>query len=139
MDCIEAWIYVCFNSSATVIAEKELNDAFAMNESNWRVLEGKMILIDSEYLHEEIVQKQVDFMKSLSVNGAHEEFQTAVNEYQQGNFSHAINEAAKSVESTLKFVIKSDIEGDLTKLLKELRRSELVPNYYTSFFDSFFS
>jgi small-conductance mechanosensitive channel len=97
-----------------------------------------MLLIDSSYLHENLLSKQVDLMKSLSANGALDEFRQAVNEYQQQHFSHAINEAAKSVESTLKFVLGNNLEADLSKLLKELGKGNLIPPYYNSFFDSFF-
>jgi hypothetical protein len=96
-----------------------------------------MISIDSSYLHEEIIAKQIGYMKTLSANGAQDEFQAALREFQQGEFSHAINEAAKSVESTLKFVMGGNVKGDLTKLLRELEKKDLIPSYYGTFFESF--
>jgi hypothetical protein len=96
-----------------------------------------LILIDSSYLHEEIIAKQIGYMKTLSANGAQDEFQAALREFQQGEFSHAINEAAKSVESTLKFIMEGNVNGDLTKLLKELEKKDLMPSYYGTFFESF--
>ncbi|MBP2666740.1 MAG: putative cytoplasmic protein [Firmicutes bacterium] len=135
-DCIEAWFYLASDPWAN-IAEKELNEAFSINESPWRVLSGEMLLIDSEYLYAELVSKQVDFMKALSVNGAMDEFQTALREFQQGEFAYAITEAAKSVESTLKFVMSDNAKTDLSGLLKMLRKADLVPSYYNNLFESF--
>ena len=136
LDCIEAWF--CRAPEHWVSsAERELNEAFSINESPWRVLNGEMLLIDSGYLHAELISKQVDFMKALSVNGAMEEFQMALREFQQGEFAHAITEAAKSVESTLKFVMGDNAETDLSGLLKLLRKTDLVPSYYSNFFESF--
>lgn len=135
-DCIEAWFYLASDPWEN-IAEKQLNEAFAINESPWRVLSGEMLLIDSGYLHAELVSKQIDFMRALSVNGAMAEFQTALREFQQGQFAYAINEAAKSVESTLKFVMNDNAETNLSGLLRMLRNSYIVPAYYSNLLDSF--
>ena len=137
MIVLKLGFFCSFFQERTKEAERELNDAFSLYESPWRILCGEMILIDSGYLHEELVAKQIEFMANLSANGAMDEFKQAVREFQKGEFAHAINEAAKSVESTLKFVLDNNAESHLTGLLKSLRKTDLVPNYYIGFFDSY--
>lgn len=56
LDVIEAW---CDNAEPSRVAkcEKELNSLFEIHNSPWRIVNATVFLVDSEYLHNEVVAK----------------------------------------------------------------------------------
>ena len=132
LDVIEAW---CDNAepSSVVECEKELNTLFEIHNSPWRIVNATVFLVDSEYLHNEVVAKTQCLLRKNSVAGALEEFTEAVSCLTDGRTKEAVVNAHKSVESVMKTILET--QGHLTFgcLLKKLIKSGIIPSYYQEF------
>ncbi len=131
LDAIEAWFDT--GPAKAREAEFELNDLFNINRSPWRIVNGNSILVDSQYLHEEIIAKTFLLMTEGAVAGAQDEFQTAVAALQQGEHKRSVTEAHKSVESVMKTVLGVRDHQTFGSLLSKLLKSGTVPEYYREF------
>jgi HEPN domain-containing protein len=135
IDAIEAWFVA--KPKATDTCEKDLNDAFAMNRSPWRFVNGEAILIDSEYLHTEVQAKTLRLLKSGRAFGALQEFQEAIQDLQSGETKDAIVKAHKSVESVMKVALETKEHFTFGRLLSDLIKSSIIPDYYEEFLKHF--
>ncbi len=131
LDAVEAWFDV--GPRRAEQAEKELNDIFSINAAPWRFVNGTAILVDSGYLHDEVVAGTLRLLTETHASGAQEEFQNAVQALQAGETKQAIVEAHKSIESVMKAVLGVDTHITFGGLLAELIKSELLPEYYDEF------
>jgi hypothetical protein len=136
LDVIEAW---CDNAKPSAVArcEKELNTIFEIHNSPWRIANGTVFLIDSEYLHREVVAKTLNLLRENSVAGALEEFTEAVSCLTDGRTKEAVINAHKSVESVMKTVLDSQEHLTFGQLLSRLIKSGIIPTYYEEFFIHF--
>jgi len=135
VDAIEAWFAA--EPKSTNACEKDLNDAFAMNRSPWRFVNGEAILVDSEYLHAEVQAKTLRLLKSGRAFGALQEFQEAIQDLQAGETKDAIIKAHKSVESVMKVALETKEHLTFGRLLSDLIKSSIIPDYYEEFFKHF--
>jgi len=135
-DLIEAW---CDHSEASKArdCEKELNSLFEIYNSPWRIVNATIFLVDSEYLHSEVLAKTQYLLKEHSAFGALEEFQQAVSYLMSGQTKEAIINAHKSVESVMKTCLETDEHFTFGKLLEEIIRSGIIPSYYDEFLMNF--
>jgi hypothetical protein len=135
LDAAEAWFDVSPRDACA--AEKELNDVFSINASPWRFVNGTALLVDSGYLHSEVVAGTLRLLSETNASGAHEEFMNAIDALQSGENKQAIVEAHKSVESVMKAVLEIDKHITFGGLLAELTKSGLLPEYYGEFMTHF--
>lgn len=135
LDAVEAWFYQ--NPSKARDCEKELNDIFSIHSSPWRVVNGEALLIDSEYLHQEVRAKTVSLLSQGKAYGALEEFQDAINDLTSGETKDAVVKAHKSVESTMKTVLGTSEHLTFGQLLERLMKSDIIPQYYEHFLTHF--
>jgi HEPN domain-containing protein len=135
LDVIEAW----FDDSPlrSRDCEKELNDIFMIHNSPWRVVNGRMVLVDSEYLHREVRVKTVRLLEECEIQGALEEFKDAISDLTSGDTKNAIINAHKSVESAMKAVLGTNEGHTFGKLLEMLIKSGIIPEYYDEFLAHF--
>lgn len=131
LDAMEAWFDQGTPKSAD--CEKELNDLFSMNNSPWRFIAGEAILVDSEYLHNEILAKTSKLLRSTNSIGAMEEFHGAIQDFQTGEFKDAVVKAHKSVESVMKTALGVAEHSTFGTLLSRLIKADILPNYYEEF------
>jgi len=131
IDAIEAWF--CQKPRAADACEKDLNDALTMNRSPWRFVNGEAILVDSDYLHEEVQAKTLRLLKAGHAFGPLEEFEGAIQDLQSGESKDAIVKAHKSVESVMKVALGAEEHLTFGKLLAELIKSGIIPDYYKEF------
>jgi len=136
LDAIEAW-FDEVNPDAGRKAEAELNDLMPIHRSPWRFVNGIAILMDSEYMHTEVIANSVRLMGEARAIGAQEEFQAALSSLQAGDFKNAVTEAHKSVESVMKTVLETDVHEPFGKLLGRVVKSGIVPQYYEDFLTHF--
>lgn len=108
-----------------------------MNRSQWRFVNGEAILVDSEYLHEEVQARTLRLLKESRAFGALEEFQDAIRDLQSGETKDAVIKAHKSVESVMKCVLKIDEHKTFGHLLSMLIKSGIIPLYYEEFLQHF--
>lgn len=135
VDCVEAWF--AQESKEADRCERELNDLLSMNRSPWRFVNGEAILVDSEFLHQEVRARTLRLLKEVHALGAMEEFQEAIQDLQSGNAKDAIVKAHKSVESVMKVVLGKDEQATFGVLLAELIKSSVLPDYYEEFLKHF--
>lgn len=134
IDVIEAF---CERIDGQVKCEKELNSLFEIHNSPWRVVNATVVLIDSDYLHNEVIAKTQNLLRENSVPGALEEFTKASSFLTEGNTKDAVVYAHKSVESVMKICLETNKHLTFGKLLETLIKSEFIPEYYEEFFVHF--
>jgi hypothetical protein len=132
LDAIEAWFDHAPDSNA-VNCEKELNSIFEIHNSPWRVVNATVFLVDSEYLHNEIISKTQILLRDNSVAGALDEFTQAVTCLTDGRTKEAVVNAHKSVESVMKTVLETKEHLTFGRLLVDLINSGIIPDYYEEF------
>jgi len=115
----------------------ELNERFKEAGCGYELIDGKIIRIDSQYLHSEIVKPALGFLNAEQYEGARDEFLGAYEHYRHGNHEEALVDALKAFESTMKVILtangKSYGAGDTaSKLILACRDAELMPAYNES-------
>ena len=125
-------------SAESAIAE--LNERFRRAAVGYSFESGKLIRIDSELIHSDIVQPALRFLQKQGFEGPRDEFMKAHGHYRVGETKDAITDADNAFESTLKSIC--DLRGwQYTKgaraaeLLKLVRGKGLLPGYLDNSFD----
>ena len=136
LDLIEAWCDYADPTKATE-CEKELNSLFEIHNSPWRIINKTVILIDSEYIHNEIIAKTKSLLGEADVTGALEEFTEAISCLTGGKTKDAVVYAHKSVESVMKSCLETEKHLTFGKLLEKLIKSGIIPEYYKEFLTHF--
>ena len=98
----------------------EVNDAMLAFSCGWRLSDGTFFQVDSQFLHEEVVQKAEDVLSKAGFEGAHDEFQQAREFLSESRHKDAILYAFKSFESALKTTVDKH-NGDISALLLAFR------------------
>jgi hypothetical protein len=136
LDAVEAWFDKA-EQEKIFKCEIELNSVFEIHNSPWRVVNSTIFLIDSEYLHNEIISKTQILLRDNSVAGALEEFSDAVSCLTDGRTKDAVINAHKSVESVMKTVLDTQEHLTFGNLLKKVIHTGIVPAYYEEFLNHF--
>jgi hypothetical protein len=123
-------------SLRAVDAAQKLNSRFLENAIGFRLEQGKIIRIDSEFLHAEAVEPAMRLMHAQAYKGAFEEFQLAQKYYRQGadHYDDCLTNCLKAMESTLQKIIelrKWDMPGEakFDNLFTEVRKRGLFPPF----------
>lgn len=118
----------------------ELNYRFQRAGVGYRFEQGRVIRVDSKYIHAEATKPALTLLGVAGYEGPQEEFLTAHEHLRNGRNKEAITEAGKSFESLMKAVC--DRKGwsypkgaRASDLLKVLRRNHLWPDYLDGSFD----
>lgn len=126
-----------FNSSADPIKyQSKLNIVFEDANLPWRMLEGRILQVDSKWLEEEIHAKAAELLSVRGFEGALAEFQQARSDLSSDDYKGAIHAANLALESTIKSILKIGQEKP-GKLFRELIESGLVPKYHEGFIKAF--
>ena len=91
-------------SEATDRAIQELNDRFKEHGVGYHYANGKIVRIDSEFVHSEVVQPALRILNRKEYAGAQQEFLKAHEHYRAGRTKEALNECLKSLESVMKSI-----------------------------------
>ena len=121
-------------------AVKELNARFRRAGIGYQYEGGRIIRIDSELIHSEVVQPALQFLQKNGFEGPRDEFMKAHGHYRAGEMKDAITDANNAFESTLKAIfdqrgwqyLKGARASDLLKLVRE---NGLLPSYLDNSFD----
>lgn len=130
IDLIEVF---CERAENPLECERELNSVFEIHNSPWRVINATVYLIDSDYLHNEVIAKTQNLLREHSVFGALEEFTDAISSLTGGRTKDAVVYAHKSVESIMKTCLETEKHLTFGKLLDKLIKSGIIPKYYEEF------
>jgi hypothetical protein len=83
-------------------AIQELNDRFSEHSLGYQYIEGSIVRIDSQFLHQEAIKPLIHLLHDEKFKGAEEEFFKAHEHYLHKRNKEAINECLKAFESCLK-------------------------------------
>ena len=91
-------------SEAADRAIQELNDRFMEHGVGYHYANGKIVRVDSEFVHSEVVLPALRILNRKEYAGAQEEFLRAHEHYRAGRTKEALNECLKSLESVMKSI-----------------------------------
>ncbi len=116
-----------------------LNRRFQENAIGYRLEEGFVVRLDSEFLHAETVEPALRLLYSKEFEGAFQEFQLALRYQRQGpaHYDDCLTNCLKAVESTLQKIIELHVwkmPGDpkFDNLFAEIRKKGLFPSFLGS-------
>ena len=87
-------------------AVKELNVRFSEHGIGYQFESSRIVKVDSQFLHQEVVKPALQILKAKHYSGANDEFRKAHEHYRHQRYSEAVNECLKALESTLKVICK---------------------------------
>lgn len=140
----EMWDYysktvnVKMNSDEAI---EELNIRFKESGIGYAFEGGKIIRLDSTYIHSEIVKPTISLLVDNDFKGANEEYMKAHDHYRQGKNKECLAECLKAFESAMKTICenkgwKYNPDDSSKKLIEILFTNKLVPSYTQNQFTS---
>ncbi len=118
-------------------AVEELNRRFQEHTVGYEFREGRMIRIDSAFLHNQVVTPTMALLGEPHLSGANQEFLKAHEHYRHGRLGESINECLKAFESTMKAICHKRrwpySQNDTAKaLLTACEKNGLFPAFVSS-------
>lgn len=120
-------------------AVAKLNRRFMEHAVGYRYEQGRIVRIDSDFLHAEAVEPAMRLMHTQGYKGALEEFLLAQKYYRQGadHYDDCLTNYLKAVESTLQKIIElrqwqMPGEAKFDNLFTEVRKKGLFPPFLGS-------
>lgn len=135
LDSLEAFIETMPRNNISD-CQREINQAFAIFKQPWRVADGSIFKIDSDFLAEEVLAQTSELLRQSQFFGPLEEFRSAREAYTAGEISDAITNANKALESTMKAITGAD-KGSPNELIRRVIKSGLIPSYWKGFLSAF--
>lgn len=122
-------------------AIEELNGRFNEHGIGYRFESSRIIRVDSQFMHAEVVKPVLELLSEHNFNGANNEFIKAHEHYRHRRYEECINEASKAFESTMKSICASKgwkVESidAAKKLVETLFKNQLLPEYLATYFTS---
>ena len=84
-----------------------MNQRFLESGIGYQYHNGRIIRIDSEYTHSEMVRPALQLLNEPEFKPALDEFLKGHEDYRHGRYEDAINEALKAFESTMKIICEN--------------------------------
>jgi hypothetical protein len=117
----------------------ELNIRFREHGCGFQFESGKIVRLDSQIVHSEIVKPALHFLAEPQLKGANEEFLSAHEHYRHGKYKECLADCLKAFESVMKTICAKRKwtfrEGDTAKiLLSVLFQKGLIPSYMEGHF-----
>lgn len=121
-------------------AIEEINHRFREAALGYEYSNGKIIRIDSQLIHSEIVTPALQLLSDSRFKGPQEEFIAAHGHYRAGEYKDALVDALNAFESTMKAICdlkKWDYQkgARASDLIKVIRANRLLPDYLDGSFD----
>ena len=122
-------------------AIEELNERFKEHGVGYQFVSGKIIRIDSELIHFEIVKPALALLHEKHYAGAQQEFLKAHEHYRTGKAKEALNECLKAFESVMKAICDKkgwsyNKNATATSLIKVCFDNELIPKFWDAHYSS---
>lgn len=117
-------------------AIEELNERFAQHSVGYRYEDGRIIKMDSDYLHNQVVSPALRLLHQHGFQSAEQEFLNAHEHYRSGKYVDAVDNALKAFESTMKIICdqrgwKYDAKTTAKPLIDVCVRNNLLPSELT--------
>ncbi|WP_460158476.1 STM4504/CBY_0614 family protein [Pseudomonas sp. S3_E11] len=115
----------------------ELNERFKEAGLGYELLDGRIVRIDSQLLHSEVIKPAIGFLNAEEFQGPRDEFLGAYEHYRHGFYEEALVESLKSFESTMKVILSLnkkpyDKSDTAAKLVGKCSKAGLIPSYNES-------
>jgi hypothetical protein len=123
------------SSTHAQTAIADLNYRFRENGVGFQFEDGKIIRVDSQLLHVEVVKPALLLLSTKGFEGPNAEFLAAHEHFRHNRIEPAITEACKAFESTMKVICDSrrwtydKSKATASTLIKVLIDNGLVPSY----------
>ena len=104
-------------------------------------MDGKIVRIDSEYLHSEVTKPALRILHKKHYAGARQEFLSAHQHYRKGEAKEALNDCLKAFESVMKAICDKrrwTYRNDVTAkgLIDICLNKELIPSFWQSHYSA---
>ncbi|MBX7488850.1 hypothetical protein K3177_10025 [Qipengyuania sp. GH25] len=118
----------------------EINYRLREGGVGYQIEDGRVIRVDSEYVHAEVIKPALALLSEDGFEGPREEFLAAHGHYRAGEHRQAVAMAANALESTFKAIF--DKKGwehkkgaRISDLVKVAKANKLWPDYMDGSFD----
>ena len=117
----------------------EMNQRFQDHGVGYQFTSGKIIRVDSEFIHSEVVKPTLIMLSDPMYEGANAEFLNAHEHYRKGKYKECLNECLKAFESCIKSICDARGWGysDRTtakNLIDIVFKNKLIPDSMQSHF-----
>lgn len=117
----------------------ELNHRFREHGAGYQYESGKMIQVDSQWIHSEVVKSALSMLSDPMYEGANEEFLRAHDHYRAERYKECLNDCLKAFESSIKAICETRgwtyNDGDtISHLIRIIFDKELIPAFMQSHF-----
>ncbi|MGA3826185.1 STM4504/CBY_0614 family protein [Pseudomonas chlororaphis] len=115
----------------------DLNIRFREHAVGYEIINGEVVRVDSRFMHSQVVKPSIQFLNQPGFEGAQQEFIRAYEYYRHARHKEAINEAVKSVESTMRAICTArnwrfKTSDSAKRLIVVCQENNLFPSYYQS-------
>lgn len=122
-------------------AIEELNARFREHGVGYQFVEGKIVRLDSELLHVEVVKPALSLLRAPEYAGAQEEFLKAHEHYRHQRMKEALAECLKALESVMKAICAKrnwshDPNATSKTLIDVLFAKGLIPFFWSGHFSA---
>jgi len=124
------------NDEIRNLFQQDFNQIMEESDLPWRMANGKIFLVDSTYIEEEILRRPSILLKEIEFAGALQEFEKSRVDLCNGDYEGAIQNANLAVESTIKGIINVP-KAKPGVLFRKLIDSGIIPEYYEGFLKAF--
>jgi hypothetical protein len=120
-----------------------LNQRFQENAIGYRLANGQMVRLDSEFLHADTTEPAFRLLHKLGFEGALEEFELAHRRFREGpaHYDDCLTNCLKALESTLKTICGRrnwayNPNDTASKLIDVVFKNGLIPSYLQTHFSA---
>ncbi|MCY4552808.1 MAG: hypothetical protein OXC79_03965 [Candidatus Poribacteria bacterium] len=123
-------------------AINELNYRFREHGVGYQYKSGKIIKVDSQFIHSEAIKPALIMLSDPMYKGANEEFLKAHEHYRKGRYKECLNECLKAFESCLKTICQKrnwqydDKRSTAKGLIQIVFDNGLIPSFMQSHFSA---
>ena len=119
----------------------ELNHRFQEHGVGYQYESGKIIRVDSQLIHSEVVRPAMSMLSDPMYQGANAEFLSAHEHYRNGRYKECLNDCLKAFESCLKAICEKrgwnyKSTDNAKRLIDIVFAHELIPNFMQSHFSA---
>ncbi|MEI2442644.1 hypothetical protein V8V73_18950 [Priestia megaterium] len=117
----------------------ELNFRFKQHQVGYEIVNGQLIRMDNQLVHNEIVKPAIKLLFEEEFESASSEFLQAHEHYRRGEYEEAITDAGRAFESTMKIICDRKeysypSNASANKLINILSENEFLPPYLQNSF-----
>jgi len=115
-------------------AVSDLNARFGEHNLGYRYVDGQIVRLDSEYLHQEVSEPALQLLHAHGFDGPEEEFRSAHEHFRHGRLKEAVVDALKAFESVMKAICDAQkwvysAKATASELITVVLKEGLIPEY----------